>query len=287
VPVAGNKDYSAIASHRFDPSGCEQNSSGQPRTEKVQGAQASGDTTDYFVCHNTETAAGPVGRYLVNQQGAAVYLSDPGINGVITERPGGGTVTKYNAPKATLMSYIIKGILSGQLPWGLVLLGVFIAIVLELSGIPSLAFAVGVYLPISTSAPIFVGGMVRYGVDKYLSRKLAHKKLTEEQLVAEGDKSGGVLLASGYIAGGALAGVLQAFLNLKESIANKLTGFENWATANNPFFNGYGSDLLALIPFAILTLLLYLVGRELWLAPPRATPFDVPPPPPPRDTSRL
>jgi putative OPT family oligopeptide transporter len=289
VPVAGNADYSAIASHRFDPSGCEQTSGGQPRRESLMGSQASSDSGTYFVCHNTETAAGPVGRYLVNDQGAAVYLSDPGINGVITERPGGGHVDKYNAPKATLMSYIIKGILSGQLPWGLVLLGVFIAIVLELAGIPSLAFAVGVYLPISTSAPIFVGGMVRYGVDKYLGRKLAHKKLTPEQLVAEGDKSGGVLLASGYIAGGALAGVLHAFLNLKESIANKLTGFEKWSTANNPLFEGGASDLLALIPFALLTLLLYLVGRELWLAPGRGStgsPFDVPPPPP-RDTSRL
>ena len=59
------------------------------------------------------------------------------------------------------MSYIIKGILGGKLPWGLVLLGVMIAIVLEMSGIPSLAFAVGVYLPLSSSAPIFIGGMMR------------------------------------------------------------------------------------------------------------------------------
>ncbi|MFN2598306.1 MAG: OPT family oligopeptide transporter, partial [Pyrinomonadaceae bacterium] len=284
VPVAGNKDYSAIASYRFDPTKCEQRG-GQPHTEKVRGAEGVNDTNDYYVCHNTDTAAGPVGRYLVNQQGTAVYLSDPGINGVITERPGGGTVTKYNAPKATLMSYIIKGILSGQLPWGLVLLGVFIAIVLELSGIPSLAFAVGVYLPISTSAPIFVGGMVRLGVDKYLRRKLAHKKLSEEQLVAEGDKSAGVLLASGYIAGGALAGVVHAFLNLKESVASRLTGFEKWSTANNPLFNGYGSDLYALIPFALLTVLLYFVGREMILAPRRGSTGS--PSPSPMDTSRL
>jgi len=192
-----------------------------------------------------------------------VYFSDPGINGVITERPGGGSVTKYNAPKATLMSYIIKGILSRQLPWGLVLLGVFIAIVLELSGIPSLAFAVGVYLPISTSAPIFVGGMVRLAIDKYTQRKFAGKKLSEEQLVAEGDKSSGVLLASGYIAGGALAGVVHAFLNLSESISGRLTNIEKWSIGHNPFFEGAHSDLLALIPLVILTLLLYLVGREI------------------------
>src|SRR2546422_9986210 len=112
------------------------------------------------------------------------------------------------SPKATLMSYIIKGILSRQLPWGLVLLGVMIAIVLELSGIPSLAFAVGVYLPISTSSPIFVGGMIRWLVDKYLRKKPENQKLSEERMAAETDKSPGVLLASGYIAGGTLAGVV-------------------------------------------------------------------------------
>src|SRR4029450_8965016 len=119
---------------------------------------------------------------------------DPGINGIYKTRPDGSSVQKYDAPKATLMSYIIKGILSRELPWGLVLLGVMIAIVLELCGIPSLAFAVGVYLPLSTSSPIFVGGMIRWLVDRYLRKKTANKHMTEEQLVAEGDKSSGVLL---------------------------------------------------------------------------------------------
>jgi len=70
----------------------------------------------------------------------------------------------------------------------------------------ALAFAVGVYLPISTSAPVYVGGMVRWLVDRYTQRKHAGAELTEDQLVAEGDKSNGVLLSSGYIAGGTLAG---------------------------------------------------------------------------------
>ena len=64
---------------------------------------------------------------------------------------------KFDAPKATLVSYIIKGILNQKLPWALVLLGVMIAVVLEMSGLPSLAFAVGVYLPLSSSTPIFPG----------------------------------------------------------------------------------------------------------------------------------
>ncbi|HYN25576.1 MAG TPA: OPT/YSL family transporter, partial [Pyrinomonadaceae bacterium] len=221
----------------------------------------------YIVCHQTDTAIGTTGRYLVNDQGLPVYLADPGINGVFDKRPDGGSVTKYNAPKATLMSYIIKGILSRQLPWGLVLLGVFIAIVLEMAGIPSLAFAVGVYLPLSTSAPIFVGGMVRLGVDKYLRRRFADKNLSEDQLVAETDKSAGVLLASGYIAGGALAGVVHAFLNLSESTGARLTRFEAWSKANNGFFEGPRADVLALIPLLALTVLLYLVGREKLLKP--------------------
>ena len=165
------------------------------------------------------------------------------------------------------MSYIIKGILSHELPWGLVLLGVFITIVLELSGVPSLAFAVGVYLPISTSAPIFVGGAVRWLVDLYLRKKPENQQLTEEQMAAETDKSPGVLLASGYIAGATLAGVIYAFLNLSEGIVSRLKGYEEWATAHNPFFDGPGSNLLGLIPFVIITILLYLVGRELVLKP--------------------
>src|SRR5438270_9115562 len=86
-----------------------------------------------------------------------------------------------------------------------------IAVVLEMSGVPSLAFAVGVYLPLSSSSPIFLGGMVRWLVDLTIRRRHRHAQLSEEQLVAEGDKSPGVLLSSGYIAGGAIAGIAIAF----------------------------------------------------------------------------
>jgi hypothetical protein len=207
---------------------------------------------------------GPAGRYLVNDAGVPVYLMDPGINGTHPDRPDGSRVVKYDAPKATLMSYIIKGILNRQLPWGLVLLGVMISIVLEMSGIPSLAFAVGVYLPLSSSSPIFIGGMIRWLVDRYLAKKFAGQDLTEEQLTAEGDKSAGVLMASGYIAGGAIAGILIA---ISQGV---LTDFDNHMTevmkASNPFFNGDHADLLALIPFALLSILLYMAGREMILA---------------------
>ena len=159
-----------------------------------------------------------------------------------------------------------------KLPWALVLLGVMIAIVLEMSGIPSLAFAVGVYLPLSSSSPIFIGGMIRWLVDRYLRRKkFRDHKLTEEELVAEGDKSPGVLLASGYIAGGALAGIVIAFMAGVPRFKPMNDSIRDWATASNPFFEGPWSDALAMLPFTVLCVLLYLVGRDVLMANRRRT----------------
>jgi uncharacterized oligopeptide transporter (OPT) family protein len=225
--------------------------------------------TSYLVWYKQSAGDGPAGKYLVDQAGTPMFLVDPGINGVHRySADGQHAVAKFDAPKATLMSYIIKGILNRQLPWGLVLLGVMIAIVLEMSSVPSLAFAVGVYLPLSSSSPIFIGGLVRWLGDLYVRRKNAGRRLTEEQLTAEGDKSPGVLMASGYIAGGAIAGIVIAFMagvtaDFNDRIAR-------WSTAKNPFFEGPASDLLSLIPFAVLILLLYLVAREVLLAPARS-----------------
>ncbi|HEX7150494.1 MAG TPA: oligopeptide transporter, OPT family [Thermoanaerobaculia bacterium] len=223
------------------------------------------DSREYNVWFRQPAGGGNAEKYLVDDSGRPVYYVDPGINGTIRELPGGRQVDKFDAPKATLMSYIIKGILGGELPWGLVLLGVMIAIVLELSGIPSLAFAVGVYLPLSSSSPILIGGLIRWAVDKWIAKKHAGKQLTEEQLVAEGDKSPGVLMASGYIAGGAIAGIIIAFLAGVAYFGPFNARIEEIA-ANNPFHTGPMSDLLTLIPFAVLIILLYLTGREKILA---------------------
>lgn len=222
------------------------------------------DEKQYRTWHKVDENNGPAGKYLVDDQGNIAYFVDPGINGTHRVAPDGSSVTKYDAPKATLMSYIIKGILNQQLPWGLVLLGVMIAIVLEMAGIPSLAFAVGVYLPLSSSSPIFIGGMVRWLVDKYLRVKFQKRNLTEEEFVAETDKSPGVLMASGYIAGGALAAVFIAFFAglWKE----RSDAIEHWSRDNNPFFAGDWANVLSLLPFLVLVVILYLVGREVILA---------------------
>jgi putative OPT family oligopeptide transporter len=232
---------------------------------KVQGLQAASDGNTYHVWQRMDPDGGAAQRYLVNQNGVPVYLVDPGINGTHRIRPDGSAVQKFDAPKATLMSYIIKGILSHKLPWALVLLGAMIAVVLEMSGIPSLAFAVGVYLPIASSTPILVGGMVRLLVDRYLKGKFRHKNLSDIELTAEGDKSPGVLLASGYIAGGAITGMLIAAKEMVGPLAMIGHRIEEWQTAHNPFLSGPYADLLALIPFFIISLLLYLVGRDLLL----------------------
>ena len=236
--------------------------------EPVKGAGlVTPDPKQYRTWHKIDEKNGPPGKYLVDEQGNIAYYVDPGINGTHRVAPDGSSVTKYDAPKATLMSYIIKGILNQQLPWGLVLLGVMIAVVLEMSGIPSLAFAVGVYLPLSSSSPIFLGGMIRWLVDKYLRVKFQGRKMTEEEFVAETDKSPGVLMASGYIAGGALAAVFIAFFAGLWKERSDL--IEHWSRTNNPFFSGPWADMLSLLPFLVLMVILYLVGREKLLAPKR------------------
>ena len=230
-------------------------------TEHLQGPQGREDPGVYRVWHKTDEAGAPAGRYLLNEQGKPVYLVDPGINGRHNIRPDGTRVLKFDAPKATLMSYIIKGILNRQLPWTLVILGAMIAGVLELCGIPSLAFAVGVYLPVSSSIPVFIGGAVRWLVDRR-ARQSMHtgETLSEAELSALSDRSPGVLMASGYIAGGAIAGVAIAFMaGLLGDFTQKINTV---MTAANPFFSGPYADALSLIPFAVILGLLYRAGTK-------------------------
>ncbi len=233
--------------------------------ESLRGPQARGDAHSYLIWQKTDDVGGPAGRYMVNQSGDAVWLVDPGINGAYSIRPDGTTVRKFDAPKATLMSYIIKGILDRKLPWALVLLGVMIAVTLQLSFVPALAFAVGVYLPLSSSSPIFFGGLIRWLVDRKTRQQASHAHLDDDQFTEESDKSPGVLLASGYIAGGAIAGIIIAFL------AGALDKFDaaltTWSSAHNPFFEGPNSDALSMLPFVALCVFLYGVGREKFLNP--------------------
>lgn len=118
----------------------------------------------------------------------------------------------YPAPQGTLMATLIKGILSFNLDWQFVLVGVFIAITLELCGIKSLSFAVGTYLPLSTTLPIFIGGAIR-GLVEWRNRRRNIEVSPEEE-----DLGKGSLFATGLVAGGALAGVIVAFLSANDTI---------------------------------------------------------------------
>jgi hypothetical protein len=162
----------------------------------------------------------PPAKYLVDEKGKIRYLVDPGISGKLSRRDDGAEVTKYNPPQAELFALITKGILSQKLPWTLVILGAAIAIVVELCGVSSLAFAVGVYLPLSSSAPICAGGLVRYFVER------TTKKNQETASDLESEMSPGSLLSTGYIAGGTIAGVVIAFLNFAPSVIDALAAWQ-------------------------------------------------------------
>ncbi len=194
----------------------------------------------------------PPGRYLIDPDtGAVAYLCDPAVNGVINEQDNGESVKtkKYNAPKTQLVALIIDGVLDRNLPWDLVLIGVLIALTLELSGVPSLPFAVGVYLPLSASTPIYLGGLIRWLVDQY-------RKVPDE-----GDSSPGVLLSSGYIAGGSIAALLAAMLGgFAEDFAKLIdlgTKMKDVIILGEPWPD---SNVPVLVPFLVLVVVLFGVG---------------------------
>jgi len=249
------------------PAGLHTDASLLKKTEGLAGPQIRDDANRYLVWQKIDGIGAPAGRYLVNQKGDAVWLVDPGINGTHTIRPDGSSVRKFDAPKATLMSYIIKGILDRKLPWALVLLGVMIAVTLQMSFVPALAFAVGVYLPLSSSSPIFIGGFARWLADRHTWQQPKYAAMNADEFAQESDKSPGVLLASGYIAGGAIAGIIIAILQGVPAFEGLNDAIEKWADAHNPCYNGPWSDALTLIPFAALTGFLYLVARGKLLAP--------------------
>ncbi len=122
----------------------------------------------------------------------------------------------YPAPQGTLMATLVKGILSFNLDWQFVLVGVFIAVVMELCGIKALSFAIGIYLPLSTTLPIFIGGAIR-GIVEWRNKKKNIQVAPEEEDLGKGN-----LFATGLVAGGALAGVLVAILSSVPSISANL-----------------------------------------------------------------
>ncbi len=178
----------------------------------------------------------PDGRYLATEAGQVRYRVQEGIGS-----------ESAPAPQATLMSLVIKGILTQQLPWGLVLIGVFSSILMEIIGVPALAFAVGVYLPLETTTPVFLGGLARKLVDWRRGRE------------AESDAGPGVLYSSGLVAGGSIMGLLSSFLGWPDPRVERVAGLLG---APGQWFQGLvGSGTADVIGFALFLGLTYLIYR--------------------------
>jgi len=178
------------------------------------------------------------------------YLYDPAAKRIeFQERVGIGSL-ELPAPQAVLMSTVINGILRQSLPWGLVLLGVFIVVVMELCGVRSLAFAVGSYLPIATTAPIFCGGVVSWLLTKITKRQ-------------EGEVSSGALFAAGLIAGGSIGGLILA--GIVGSKLDTRLGFDllKGISVGTKYWPGIAnSSLIGLLAFLVMASALFAVGRK-------------------------
>jgi putative OPT family oligopeptide transporter len=215
-------------------------------------------------CVGFTTATG--GYYLLDDQGMIRFIVDPTITGVLNERDDGKEVKfKFPAPKTQVMAAIINSVLSQRVNWGLLLIGAMIAITLELCGVSSLAFAVGCYIPMQYTTPIFLGGIVRFAVDAWSRSKRPDSGERDEVAeIAETETSPGVLLASGLIAGGSLAGVLYALLNFTPGFLGSLSFAERM---KNAFIYNYvdsqgnklAFDYSELLSFAIFVALMFIL----------------------------
>jgi putative OPT family oligopeptide transporter len=178
------------------------------------------------------------------------YLYDPATGHIEVQWIQGIGSEKAAAPQARLMATVINGILSRQLPWGLVLLGVFLVIAVELLGIRSLSFAVGAYLSIATTLAIFAGGVVRWLVDRAVA-KAGGGNETESEI------SPGSLYASGLIAAGGIVGLLGVALKLYESLPGRRADLLTFSP-NNPLHH----DWVSVVMFALLAFSLYYFARR-------------------------
>jgi OPT family oligopeptide transporter len=160
---------------------------------------------------------------------------------------------KFNAPQATLMATLIKGLLSFNLDWQFVLVGLFVAITMELCGVKSLSFAVGLYLPLSTTLPIWIGGVIRGFTDWLAERK--------GEVAEDADLGKGSLFATGLVAGGALAGVVVAMLQASDNTAKMLEPASLETQLDSGLGTG-GYHLLGVLFYAALAFFLIRAARK-------------------------
>jgi putative OPT family oligopeptide transporter len=160
---------------------------------------------------------------------------------------------KFNAPQATLMATLIKGLLSFNLDWQFVLVGLFVAVTMELCGVKSLSFAVGLYLPLSTTLPIWIGGALKGLTDWMSSRR--------GEAVEDAELGRGSLFATGLVAGGALAGVIVALFQASDGTAAALEKM-NMEHSISGIIGANGYNILGVVCFATLAYFLINASRK-------------------------
>jgi uncharacterized oligopeptide transporter (OPT) family protein len=208
--------------------------------------------------HSTAFVTG--GNYvLLNALGSSVladgkYLYNPATGNIEIQWQQGIGSEKAAAPQGRLMATVINGILSRKLPWGLVMLGVFLVIAVELLGVRSLSFAVGAYLSIGTTLAIFCGGVMRWMVDRAVAKEGGNTAETESEV------SPGSLYASGLIAAGGIMGLLGVALKLYDAA----TGHEVrlWFPEGSAPYNLLYHQPLSVVMFALLAFSLYYFARK-------------------------
>ena len=182
------------------------------------------------------------------------YLFNPDTGRIEIQWVQGIGSEKAAAPQGRLMATVINGILSRKLPWGLVLLGVFLVIAVELLGVRSLSFAVGSYLSIGTTLAIFCGGVVRWMVDRAVAKAGGNTADTESEV------SPGSLYASGLIAAGGIMGLLGVARKLYEAATGR--EIQVWFAAGSAPYQLLYHEPLSVVMFAVLAFSLYYFARK-------------------------
>jgi putative OPT family oligopeptide transporter len=236
------RDHLSLTSHNTD----------NPTREEVTNAH------QFILLNSIGSSTLADGKYLYNPRTGQIEIQ--WIQGIGSE--------KAAAPQGRLMATVINGILTRKLPWGLVLLGVALVICVEMLGVRSLTFAVGAYLSIATTLAIFVGGLMRWMVDRTLAKRAATNPDEIDPdtglpvptdvtpaLDSDSEISSGSLYASGLIAAGGIVGLMGVGVRLYEAATDKM--FPRFSD-HNPFYH----DWISVIMFALLAFSLYYFARK-------------------------
>jgi putative OPT family oligopeptide transporter len=195
----------------------------------------------------------PEGRYLVDDRGFLKYKTDLPIRREQPKMDNGESVgEKFKAPQPQLFAIIIKGILGGKLEWSLIIIGVLVAVALELMAISALPVAVGMYLGLGNATPIFVGGVLRWLTDRMRGVSASE---------AETETSSGVLLSSGYIAGGTLCGLIIGFFAMLPKEFNDALNLGGMLFGEE-YESSVDAKVVAVVAFLVLAVILWRIGSK-------------------------